>query len=259
MKAYVTSNGSMHRIEADGGHSPVATRGLSVGLAVIQLVLAYECLVSGINKILNANFTVQLAGTLQQNISHNPYGWYVFFLRGMVLPHASLFGLMTELGELSIGVSLLFSGLLWLVRPDSRLTRHAARVACLALAGAVFLPLNFFFMNGTSLPWINPANAFNEGVTIDILMPCLAVTLLVANMQAMKTTTVRLIERSPEYQRTHDFDWLFLASYRALRHRHPFRDPELCPPQPGRLRQRVLLGSHKEHVGELAQLFLQCV
>jgi hypothetical protein len=60
------------------------------------------------------------------------------------------------------------------------------KAACLALAGAILLPLNFFFMSGDPLPWINPANAFNEGVSIDMLVPLLALALLVANLRAVR-------------------------------------------------------------------------
>jgi hypothetical protein len=67
-------------------------------------------------------------------------------------------------------------------------------VACLALAGAVLLPLNFFFMSGSPLPWINPANAFNEGMTIDMLVPLLSVALLVANLRAVRAVAGRLSE-----------------------------------------------------------------
>jgi thiosulfate dehydrogenase [quinone] large subunit len=171
------------------GNAPLRRLGLPAGLAAVQLVLAYEWLLSGINKVLNPNFTLQLAATLQQNISGNPYGWYGALLRAIVLPHAGLFGVLTELGEVSIGLTLLGSALLWLRRPHSRLTIQAGKVACLALTGAVFLPLNFFFMSGDPVPWINPANAFNEGVSIDALIPLLSATLLVANLRAVRTTT----------------------------------------------------------------------
>jgi uncharacterized membrane protein YphA (DoxX/SURF4 family) len=52
--------------------SHTARIGLPTGLCLVQLVLAYEWLVSGINKLLNPNFTVQLASTLRQNMQGNP-------------------------------------------------------------------------------------------------------------------------------------------------------------------------------------------
>jgi thiosulfate dehydrogenase [quinone] large subunit len=171
------------------GSAPLRRLGLPAGLAAVQIVLAYEWLLSGINKILNPNFTLQLGATLQQNISGNPYGWYSGLLRAVVLPHAGTFGILTELGEVSIGLTLLGSALLWLRRPHSRLAVIAGKVACLALAGAILLPLNFFFMSGDPVPWVNPGNAFNEGVSIDALIPLLSATLLVANLRAVRTAS----------------------------------------------------------------------
>lgn len=175
------------RLTAAGGRT-----GMAAGLCLVQLVLAYEWLLSGVNKLLNQNFTVQLASTLHQNISGNPYGWYVSLLRGVVLPHANVFGVLTELGELSIGVTLLASAVLWMRFPAGRPTMYAGIAACAALAGATFMPLNYFLMSGDPIPWINPANAFNEGVSIDVLMSLLAVALLVANLNALKTAAGRL-------------------------------------------------------------------
>jgi thiosulfate dehydrogenase [quinone] large subunit len=195
----MTENFALNRAEpvsTESSRLGTATQrlGLPLGLCLVQLVLAYEWLVSGINKLLNPNFTVQLASTLRQNMNGNPYSWYVSFLRQIVLPHATLFGVLTELGELAIGITLVVSTVLWWRRPHGRLTLYVGGAACLALAGAVLLPLNFFFMSGSPLPWINPANAFNEGMTIDMLVPLLSVALLVANLRAVRAVAGRLSE-----------------------------------------------------------------
>jgi len=180
------------------GESPVDERdagmrriGLPIGLCIVQLILAYEWLVSGINKLVNPNFPVQLASTLRQGMDGNPYGWYGTFLRQVVLPHASTFGVLTELGEIAIGATLLTGAVLWIWRPHSSITVLASRAASLALAGAAFLSLNYFFQGGSPLPWVNAGNAFNEGIDIDILIPLLAVTLLVANLRATRFAAVR--------------------------------------------------------------------
>jgi thiosulfate dehydrogenase (quinone) large subunit len=178
-----------------GGDGSPRRIGLPAGLAVVQLILAYEWLVSGINKLVNLHFTVQLAGTLRDSISGNPYTPYVTFLREVVLPHATLFGILTEIGEGAIGLVLLGSAVLWLWRPTSQFTLYSGRAACAALAGAAFLSLNYFLQGGSPLPWVNPANAFNEGVDIDILLPLLSVTVLVANLRAVRAATARFATR----------------------------------------------------------------
>jgi thiosulfate dehydrogenase (quinone) large subunit len=187
---------------SDGGDGLPRRIGLPAGLAVVQLILAYEWLVSGINKLVNLNFTVQLAGTLRDSMSGNPYTPYVTFLRDIVLPHATLFGIFTEVGESAIGCVLLASAVLWLWRPTSQFTLYAGRAACAALAGAAFLSLNYFLQGGSPLPWIDSANAFNEGVDIDILIPLLSVTLLVANLRAVRTATERFAPWKPRSERT---------------------------------------------------------
>lgn len=160
--------------------------GMALGLCIMQLILAYEWLISGVNKLLDPNFTIQLPGMLEQSMHGNPYGWYVNLLRLIVLPHATLFGLAAELGELAVGASLTVSALLWIWRPHSRLATQAGTAACFSLLGGSLLCLSYFFQNGTPLPGINTASAFNEGMTIDMLIPLLSLALLGTNLQAIR-------------------------------------------------------------------------
>jgi hypothetical protein len=146
----------------------------------------------------------ELVGT--NGMNGNPYTAYVTFLCGLVLPHAGLFGLLTEVGETAIGLTLLVSAALWLMRPASQLTLYAGKAATAALAGAAFLSLHYFLQGGSALPWINPANAFNEGVDIDILIPLLCVTLLVANLRAVRAATRRFAVLQPKSE------WMSWAS-----------------------------------------------
>ena len=48
-----------------------------------------------------------LYGWLQQEIAHPTFGWYATFLRGVVVPHFGLFGLLTFITEIALGVALL--------------------------------------------------------------------------------------------------------------------------------------------------------
>ncbi len=191
-----------HRIHSRDGREDAQTgteagrAGLPVGLAVIQMVLAYEWLISGINKLINPNFTAQLASTLRDGMKGNPYGWYNSLVSAVILPHASVVGVLTEIGEFAIGITLLGSALLWLWRPSGALTRLAAGGAIIALAGGAFLSLNYFLQGGTTLPWINAANAFNEGVDIDVMIPLISVALLVSNARALGRSARRGFSRA---------------------------------------------------------------
>src|SRR5881296_3773460 len=65
-----------------------------------------------------------LEGFIQKEIANPTFGWYAAFLKDVVLPHFTLFGLQTFLVEFALGVALLFgiltrfagiAGFLWQV------------------------------------------------------------------------------------------------------------------------------------------------
>lgn len=154
-------------------------------LIVMQLVLAYLWLVSGTNKLLDPHFGTQLVPVLRQSMQGNPYGWYATILRVIVLPNHTLFALAVQVMEPAIGLALLFSAGLWIVRPHGRLTIYGALAATAALLGSAGLSLNYFFQGGTYLPWINSGNALNPGVDINIMVAAISTVLLGANLNAL--------------------------------------------------------------------------
>ena len=48
-----------------------------------------------------------LYGWLQQEIAHPTFGWYAAFLRNVVVPHFGIFGLLTFITEIALGLGLL--------------------------------------------------------------------------------------------------------------------------------------------------------
>jgi thiosulfate dehydrogenase [quinone] large subunit len=166
---------------------PSARLRLEFSLAVytMQLILAYEWLLSGIDKLANPHFGTELPAVLRGSTLVNPYGWYTAFLKQFVLPHAALLAPAVVLGELAIGAVLILSGVLRMWRPFARPTVYAGWAACLALIGSVLLALNYSFQQGTPLPWVNAAQAFSPGVGIDMMVASLSVALLAANLRAV--------------------------------------------------------------------------
>lgn len=164
--------------------------------AAVQAVIAWEWLVSGVNKVLAGNFPQGLADTLHEGIHDNPNGWYVSILQHVVLPHSVAFGYMIEATELFIGIAL-FIGVVVLVgpvrrrgMPQYRLAVGEVAAAMLAALLCAFLCVNFhFFMGDGIFPWFNPANAFDEGVTLDTLMPPVAVLLFLVNARLLVAMT----------------------------------------------------------------------
>ena len=164
--------------------------------AAVQTVIAWEWLVSGVNKVLAGNFPQGLADTLDEGIHDNPNGWYVSLLQHIVLPHSVAFGYMIEAAELFIGIAL-FIGVVVLVGPVRRRGMPQYRLAVGEVAAAMvaallcaFLCINFhFFMGDGIFPWINPANAFDEGITLDTLMPPVAIVLFLVNARLLVEMT----------------------------------------------------------------------
>src|SRR5689334_7485039 len=87
----------------------VAPVAMPVGLVGLQLILAYEWLISALDKLGNAHFGSQLVCVLQQSSHSGPYGWYGSLLRQLVLPNHAIIAPLTQAGELAIGLSLLLS------------------------------------------------------------------------------------------------------------------------------------------------------
>lgn len=154
-------------------------------LIVMQLVLAYQWVVSGINKLLDPNFGTQLVPLLRGSTQSNPYGWYAILLRTVVLPNHALFALAVQVMEPAIGLALLLGAGLWIVRPHGQLTVYGCLAASAALVGSIGLSLNYFFQGGTYLPWINSGNALNPGVDINIMTAVVSSVLLGANLSAL--------------------------------------------------------------------------
>jgi thiosulfate dehydrogenase [quinone] large subunit len=164
--------------------------------AALQAVIAWEWLVSGVNKLLAGNFPQGLADTLNEGIDNNPNGWYVSILQGVVLPHSVAFGYLIEATELFIGIAL-FIGVVVLIgpvrrrgMPQYRLAVGEVAAAMLAALLCAFLCVNFhFFMGDGIFPWFDPANAFDEGITLDTLMPPVAVLLFLVNARLLIVMT----------------------------------------------------------------------
>ena len=108
-------------------------------------------------------------------------GWYKSFLDGSIIPHASTFGYLIEIGELLVGLALIVAALVWLARwerlPDrGRLAVLATTIV--ASLGGIFMAVNFHLANGAPHPWLIPKSGFDEGVDLDSLLPAVQLVLL---------------------------------------------------------------------------------
>ncbi|MDP9343030.1 MAG: NAD(P)/FAD-dependent oxidoreductase, partial [Actinomycetota bacterium] len=147
----------------------------SVGLLAVQLVVAWEWVVSGLTKIVRGGFPQGLAADLRET-STDATAWYRSFLRHVIIPNAKPFGYLIEAGELIIGIVLVVAGLAWLLRWESlrRPQRDAVLLSTIGacLAGA-FLNLNFYLASGDPLPLFLAKEPFDEGIGLDLILPTL--------------------------------------------------------------------------------------
>jgi uncharacterized membrane protein YphA (DoxX/SURF4 family) len=155
--------------------SALAARLPLIGLLAVQIFLGYEWFVSGLTKLVRGGFPAGLANELTEKSVGAP-SWYAGFLNNVVIPNAKVFGYLSEIGELVVGVILIGAALIWLFawQEFSRAQRQGTLVAIIvaALAG-VFMNVNFHLANGSAHPWLLPGSGFDEGVDLDSLMPAI--------------------------------------------------------------------------------------
>ena len=169
-------------------------------LAFLQLLLGYEWLLAGADKLLLGNFPAQLNGLLQASLSggHLP-GFFAALLRGLVAPNAALFGLLIEWGELLAGLGLISAGLFTFLTPLVRRSRVYAvvklfdathtlveRLVPLAAVGAGMLGLSFFLLDGTPLPWFTPSVAYGGSIDTGLFLAAGSLILLASRFTHRK-------------------------------------------------------------------------
>lgn len=172
-----------------------------IGLLLVQLLVGYEWLMSGLTKIVRGGFPSGLASELSDK-SQGAAGWYKSFLDGSVIPHASTFGYLIEIGELLIGLALIVAALVWLFRWE-RLP-EAGRLAILATTAiasfvAIFMAVNFHLANGAPHPWFIAKDGFDEGIDLDSLLPGIQLVLLGVSVALWR---VERRARQPEQARS---------------------------------------------------------
>src|SRR5438105_4483728 len=131
---------------------------------------------------------------LQQGTQDKPNGWYVTFLRDVVVPRSAQSGAFVTWSETAVGVVLLLSAVLWATWPEHRLTPLLTRAACLALAAAVAMNVTYYLMSGNGLPWTDPTHAYARGLThpyavgvlLDAALSLIGLALLRANVNALR-------------------------------------------------------------------------
>lgn len=133
---------------------------------VLVFVIAYEWLISGVDKLLSGNFVQQLKGQLSSSLSGMQYHFYGKILKSTIIPHAMAFGVLVEVGEICAGIAFVLLGAA-LIR--DRLNTAIIQLGIWTSIIAAFMALNFFLWQGGSV-FLNPGDPFDEGITIDFML-----------------------------------------------------------------------------------------
>ena len=179
--------------------TPQSTRAIdthipNIALAGFQLLLGYEWLLAGGDKLLLGAFPAQLGGMILALVSGGHLvGFFTAILQGLVAPNAVLFGYLIELGETFAGLGLVTAGLVALLRPlagrylsGTSATlfgygdRLIERLAPLAAIGAGLLGISYFFLDGLPKPWFVPSIAFGGSIDTGLFLAAASVVLVVS-------------------------------------------------------------------------------
>lgn len=139
-------------------------RNAGLGLALIQLALAYEWLSSALTKLVHGDFASGLAADLR---GADTTGTYQAFLHHVVIPHGVLFGWLVQLGELGVALMLVAGAL----------TGRRLLTGVAAAIGAL-MTLNFGLANGDHFFRVIAPDSFEEGLPLDVLATWLQLALM---------------------------------------------------------------------------------
>ena len=166
----------------------------NIALAGLQIIVGYEWLLAGGDKLLLGGFPAQLGKLLLTSVGGGQLlGFFASILRELVMPNAVLFGYLIEWGETLAGLGLVTAGLLALLRPlveRSHCGKSAAmfmsglrlvqRLAPLAAIGTGLLGLSYFFLDGLPKPWFVPSIAFGGSIDMGLFLAAASVVLAVS-------------------------------------------------------------------------------
>ncbi len=152
-----------------------------VTLLAVQIIIGWEWLASGITKVASGTFASGLASDLHEK-SRDAAGWYRSFLDGSIIPNAHTFGVLIEVGEITIGLVFILGGVLWLARwsqLSDRLRVSLLGAIMAAALAATFMAVNFHLASGGNHPWLIPKDGFDETVDVDSVLAMIQIGFMV--------------------------------------------------------------------------------
>ena len=155
-----------------------------IGLLLVEMIIGYEWLVSGVAKFVRGGFPSGLAAELLEKASGAP-PWYSSFLKSAVVPNAQVFGYLIEISEVLAGIVLLAGPFLQLCaeeRVSFRMRTSILFFTAVAALGGAFLAINLHLANGATHAWFIPASGFDEGVDLDSVLPAIQIVIAIISI-----------------------------------------------------------------------------
>lgn len=159
-----------------------------VGLLLVEMIIGYEWLVSGVAKFVRGGFPSGLADELLEKSVGAPE-WYGSLIKSIFVPNAEVFGYLIEITEVLAGIALLVGPFIWLCRWDRVSDRTRAAVLFFIAAttiGGAFLAINLHLANGAAHPWLIPESGFDEGIDLDSVLPAIQIVIAVVSIIFLK-------------------------------------------------------------------------
>ena len=170
----------------------------NLALAGLELLVGYEFLASGVDKVLYGTFPQSLGGLLggQLGGGHIP-GPFAALLQWLVLPNAAFFGWLIEWGEVLAGLGLLAAALCAVLRPlvEARASgrvwrlfagadRAAVALAPVAAAGAGLLAFSFYLLDGLPTFGFTPSIAYGGALDSGLMLAVACAIIMAAALGA---------------------------------------------------------------------------
>ena len=162
-----------------------------IGLLIVQMIIGYEWVLSGIAKFVQGDFPSGLGDELAA-VSAEAAGWYAGFLNSVVIPNATAFGYLIETAEVLAGAALIVGPLIWIFaweRTPEGLRTTVLFLMIAAAVGGIFMAINFHVANGGNHAWVLPDSGFDEGVDIDLLL--VAIQSVITGVQIIALNRLR--------------------------------------------------------------------
>jgi hypothetical protein len=177
--------------------SSLAVRRANLVLALLQVLVGYAWLVSGVDKLLFGSFPDRIGQLTSSALASGRLpDLFAQFLQAIVVPNAPIFGVLVECGETLTGAGLLAGAAVTLAGPPleryliARPTSGTARpryafivrllsvLTMGAALGGIILGFNFYLLDGLPIPWFSPGIAYGGAIHSGLLLALACLVIL---------------------------------------------------------------------------------